>query len=49
MLSLESLNERNPQTQLWTVPTALEAAGNFSRTVTNDGRQVLIFDPLTTI
>lgn len=49
MLSLESLNERNPQTQLWTVPTALEAAGNFSRTVTNDGRQVLIFDPLTTV
>jgi len=49
MVSLESLNERNPQTQLWTVPTALEAAGNFSRTVTNDGRQVVMYDPLTTV
>lgn len=48
MVSLESLNERNPQTQLWTVPTALEAAGNFSRTFTNDGRQVVMYDPLTT-
>ncbi len=48
MVSLESLNERNPQTQLWTVPTALEAAGNFAQTVTNDRRQIVMYDPLTT-
>lgn len=48
MLSLESLNERNPQIQLWTVPTAEERMGDFSRLVDNARRQILVYDPLTT-
>ncbi len=47
MLSLEGLRERNPQTQLWTVPTAAQKAGDFSRLVTNANQQITIFDPLT--
>ncbi|MFN7932289.1 MAG: TonB-dependent receptor [Bryobacteraceae bacterium] len=48
MLSLEALRERNPQTQLWTVPTANELRGDFSQLVDNSRRQVGIYDPLST-
>lgn len=48
MLSLEALRERNPQTQLWTVPTANELRGDFSQLVDNARRQVTIYDPLST-
>jgi hypothetical protein len=47
MVSLEGLRERNPQTQLWTVPTAAQRAGDFSQLVTNANQQIAIFDPLT--
>ena len=48
MLSLESLNERNPQVQLWTVPTALERRGDYSQVIDNQRRPITIYDPLTT-
>ncbi len=48
MLSLEGLRERNPQTQLWTIPTAAQRGGDFSQLTDNAGRQIGIFDPLTT-
>ncbi|MCX6590418.1 MAG: TonB-dependent receptor [Acidobacteria bacterium] len=48
MVSLEGLRERNPQTQLWTVPTALELGGDFSRTLDNAGRMITMYDPTTT-
>ncbi|MBK5293230.1 MAG: hypothetical protein JJE04_16345, partial [Acidobacteriia bacterium] len=48
MVSLEALRERNPQTQIWTVPTDLEAQGNFSRLVDNAMRTITVYDPLTT-
>jgi hypothetical protein len=47
MISLEGLRERNPQTQLWTVPTAVQRQGDFSGLVTNRNEPILIFDPLT--
>jgi len=47
MLSLEGLRERNPQTQLWTVPTADQRNGDFSKLVTNANQQIAIFDPLS--
>jgi hypothetical protein len=47
LLSLEGLRERNPQTQLWTVPTAGQRSGDFSQLVDNQRRQIGIYDPLT--
>ncbi|HYO80089.1 MAG TPA: TonB-dependent receptor, partial [Bryobacteraceae bacterium] len=47
LLSLEGLRERNPQTQLWTVPTAEQRTGDFSGLVDNQRRQIGIYDPLT--
>jgi hypothetical protein len=47
MISLEGLRERNPQTQLWTVPTADQRNGDFSKLVNNTNQQISIFDPLT--
>ncbi|MDZ4802784.1 MAG: TonB-dependent receptor [Bryobacteraceae bacterium] len=47
MLSLEALRERNPQIQIWTVPTAAELTGDFSSLVTNTRQQVAIYDPMT--
>lgn len=46
VLSLESLRERNPQTQLWTVPTPDQRQGDFSGLVTNARQQIVIHDPL---
>ena len=47
MISLEGLRERNPQPQLWTVPTADQRNGDFSKLVTNANQQIAIFDPLS--
>lgn len=47
MISLEGLRERNPQTQLWTVPTNEQRQGDFSRLVTNRNELITIYDPLT--
>ncbi|MCC6538781.1 MAG: TonB-dependent receptor [Bryobacterales bacterium] len=47
LLSLEGLRERNPQTQLWTLPTAEQRNGDFSRLQNNAGQQIGIFDPLS--
>jgi len=46
LLTLESLRERNPQTQLWTVPTAEQRQGDFSQLVNNARQQITIHDPL---
>ncbi|MBI3682487.1 MAG: TonB-dependent receptor [Acidobacteria bacterium] len=48
MISLEGLRERNPQTQIWTVPTERELQGDFSQLVDNSLRPILLYDPLTT-
>lgn len=48
MLSLEALRERNPQIQLWTVPTAEERRGDYSKIVDSQRRPITIYDPLTT-
>jgi len=48
MVSLESLRERNPQVQLWTVPTAEERRGDYSRIVDSANRPITVYDPLTT-
>lgn len=48
MISTEFLRERNPQTQLWTVPTENELRGDFSAVVDNNLRTIGIYDPLTT-
>ncbi len=48
MISLEALRERNPQEQLWTVPTEAELTGDFSRLVDNSNRRISIYDPTST-
>jgi hypothetical protein len=45
VLALEALRERNPQTQLWTVPTAAQRTGDFSQLLTNRNELVAIYDP----
>lgn len=49
MVSLEGLRERNPQTQLWTVPTAAQRGGDFSQLVTNANVQIGIYDPMAAL
>jgi hypothetical protein len=49
MISTEFLRERNPQIQLWTVPTLEERRGDFTGLLDNQGRQITIYDPLTTV
>ncbi len=44
----EQVPQRSPDNILVTVPTELERVGDFSRTVNNAGRQILIFDPNST-
>ncbi len=49
MVSLEGLREHNPGSQInTTLPTDAERGGDFSKTLTNSGQKVNIFDPLTT-
>jgi hypothetical protein len=49
MISTEFLRERNPQIQLWTVPTLEERRGDFTGLLDNQGRRITIYDPLTTV
>src|SRR5437016_4408447 len=44
----EKWNNRQPYTKVMTLPTDLERAGDFSRTLTKAGAQRTIFDPWTT-
>ncbi|MFB3826927.1 MAG: carboxypeptidase regulatory-like domain-containing protein [Bryobacteraceae bacterium] len=46
--NLEGIPQRVPNSTVATVPTAAERGGDFSQTVGANGRQILIYDPLTT-
>jgi hypothetical protein len=46
--SYEGLRQDYPQTLISTVPTDAQRRGDFSRTFDNQGRLVVIYDPLTT-
>jgi hypothetical protein len=48
MYSWEQIHSEVPFPQVYTVPTALERAGDFSQTRTASGQPVIIYDPLTT-
>jgi len=48
MYNWEQIRSEVPFPQVYTVPSALERAGDFSQTRTADGRPVSIYDPLTT-
>ena len=48
MYNWEQIRSEVPFPQVYTVPTALERAGDFSQTRTADGRPITICDPLTT-
>lgn len=48
MTSYESLRERRAASTIFSVPTALERAGDFSQTRVANGTQVAIFDPFST-
>ena len=48
MYSWEQIRSEVPFPQVYTVPTALERAGDFSQSRTADGRPIVIYDPLTT-
>jgi hypothetical protein len=48
MYNWEQIRSEVPFPQVYTVPSALERAGDFSQTRTADGRPVTIYDPLTT-
>jgi hypothetical protein len=45
----EAVSQRSPDNILATVPTLAERAGDFSRTVTNTGAIIRVFDPFTTV
>lgn len=50
MVSLEGLREHDPGAQInTTLPTSDQLKGDFSKTLTNAGAQVQIYDPLTTV
>ncbi len=48
MYNWEQIRSEVPFPQVYTVPTALERAGDFSQSRTADGRPITIYDPLTT-
>ena len=48
MGSYESLRERRAASTLFTLPTALERVGDFSRTLAANGNLIQIFDPFST-
>lgn len=48
MGSYEGLRERRAGTSTFTVPTALERQGDFSRTFAANGQRIIIYDPFTT-
>ena len=45
----EMVPQRTPDNIRTTVPTALERAGDFSRTLTNQNQLIQVFDPSTTV
>jgi len=48
MYNWEQIRSEVPFPQVYTVPSALERAGDFSQSRTSDGRPITIYDPLTT-
>jgi hypothetical protein len=48
MYSYERISSEIPFPQVFTVPSAAERAGDFSKTVTATGAPVIVYDPLTT-
>ncbi|MGH9163267.1 MAG: TonB-dependent receptor domain-containing protein [Vicinamibacteraceae bacterium] len=48
MYSWEQIRSEVPFPQVWDVPTDAERRGDFSQSITADGRPVTIYDPLTT-
>ncbi len=48
MTSYEGLRERRAATTIFTVPTALERAGNFSRTFAANGNLIQVYNPFST-
>ena len=48
MYNWEQIRSEVPFPQVYTVPTALERAGDFSQSRTADGRPITIYDPLST-
>lgn len=48
MTSFEALRQRSFREALRSVPTTLEREGDFSQTFAGPGRQIVIYDPLTT-
>lgn len=45
----EGVRNRTPATSLFTVPTEAERAGDFSRSLDAQGRQIAIFDPFSAV
>ncbi len=45
----EMVPQRSPDNILATVPTLAERSGDFSRTVTNNGQIIRVYDPFTTV
>ena len=48
MYNWEQIRSEVPFPQVYTVPSALERAGDFSQSRTADGRPITVYDPLTT-
>lgn len=46
--NLEAIPQRTPNSTVATVPIAAERGGDFSQTLGANGRQILVYDPLTT-
>ncbi|MBI3207757.1 MAG: TonB-dependent receptor [Candidatus Solibacter usitatus] len=49
MFSWEKIKSQIPFPQTYTVPTAQQRSGDFSRTLQANGQPILIFDPTTTV
>jgi hypothetical protein len=49
MYSWEKIKSAIPFPQTYTVPTALQRAGDFSQTIQANGQPIIIYDPLTTV
>ncbi|HMJ62415.1 MAG TPA: carboxypeptidase-like regulatory domain-containing protein, partial [Bryobacteraceae bacterium] len=47
-ITTEAYRQQDGSTTVLSVPTALERAGNFSRSFAQSGKQQIIYDPLTT-
>ncbi len=48
MVSVEALRQRSAANTVFSVPTALERAGNFSQTLNSTGALIRVFDPFST-